>query len=249
MDDRGSISTDVAFLTRLRRVAISVLPMAMIACFYMLVALHWWQELLSEVHSIASSESVATHLLVAAHGLSTAVFFTILTVITFTRKQPLRRERRLKGWALPIIVTALFGVVGSGSPSSLSFAMALVSTTLVVGGTIFTIYSLRFLGRHFGVVSDVRGLVTQGPYGWVRHPLYAGEAITLAGVALAIGTPLAVGAYIAGLALQVWRARTEEEALTSVFPEYDAYASRTPMLVPGLRLRRPAKASPAASGD
>jgi protein-S-isoprenylcysteine O-methyltransferase Ste14 len=140
------------------------------------------------------------------------------------------------------------GITGVGDPRDMSLAAAIVSTALVVGGTIFTLYSLRFLGRHFGVVSDVRGLVTHGPYAWVRHPLYAGEAITLAGVVISVASPLTVAAFAIGMGLQAWRARTEEEALTSVFPEYRNYAERTPMLIPGLRFHR--ASDPAlSSGD
>jgi protein-S-isoprenylcysteine O-methyltransferase Ste14 len=112
----------------------------------------------------------------------------------------------------------------------------LVATVLVVGGTAFTMYALRHLGRHFGVVSDVRGLVTSGPYRWVRHPLYAGETITTIGLVLAVATPFTVTAFAIGFGLQVWRARVEEQSLTAAFPEYRDYASQTPMLIPLTRL-------------
>ncbi len=219
-----------------RKLLVSVVPTTLIAIFYAMVALHWWSELSAAVSAIRRSDDSAAHILAAAHAASTAFFFALLAVITVVRKQPLRRERRLKGWLLPLAVMAAMGVVGAGDPRSLPLPISFVATSLVVGGTVFTLYALRFLGRHFGVVSDVRGLVTSGPYAWVRHPLYAGEAITLAGVAISVGTPLSVAAFVIGLSLQAWRARTEEEALSAVFPEYAHYSRRTPMLIPGLRI-------------
>lgn len=226
----------------------SIIPVALIAGFYTLVSISWWGGFASHLSDMLAGINLSHSILGAAHALSTALFFAILAIITCTRKQPVRRERRLKGWVLPVVVMAAMGVTGIGVPRDLPLPLAVVSTALVIGGTAFTLYALRFLGRHFGVVSDVRGLVTSGPYAWVRHPLYAGEAITLAGVVISVASPLTIAAFIVGQSLQAWRARTEEEALASVFPEYRDYAARTPMLIPGLRLHRaPAPAS--ASGD
>ncbi|RIK39697.1 MAG: hypothetical protein DCC58_14895 [Chloroflexi bacterium] len=226
----------------------SMLPMTGIALFYALASFGWWKRMLADAREIIDAGFGLTPLLATIHALSTALFFTSLLIITFTRKQPIHRERRLKGWLLPVAVTAAVSITGMGDPRELPLAVSLVATALVVFGMIFTLYALRFLGRHFGVVSDVRGLVTNGPYAWVRHPLYAGEAITLAGVAIAVASPLTVFMFVLSMFLQVWRARTEEESLRTVFPEYRDYAARTPMLIPGFRFSRsPQPAS--ASGD
>jgi protein-S-isoprenylcysteine O-methyltransferase Ste14 len=149
-----------------------------------------------------------------------------------TRKEPIRREKRLKGWILPLIVTLSMSVVGWYEPRDFPVGVMLVSTFFVVTGTAFTIYALRHLGNHFGVVSDVRGLVTSGPYRWVRHPLYGGETLTTIGFVIAVANPLTIAVFSLGLALQIWRARVEEQSLTAAFPEYRAYAARTPMLIP-----------------
>lgn len=176
------------------------------------------------------------HLLGAVHAGSGALFFAIIGVMMLVRKEPIRRERRLQGWLLPMAVMAALAVVGGAPLQDYPAPVMLVATALVVAGTAFTIYALRHLGRHFGVVSDVRGLVTSGPYRWVRHPLYAGETITTIGFVLAVATPVTVAVFVLGLALQVWRAKVEEQSLTAAFPEYRDYAARTPMLLPLTRL-------------
>jgi len=108
-------------------------------------------------------------------------------------------------------------------------------TVLLACGLIFAIASVAFLGRCFGVLPDVRGLVTRGPYRFVRHPLYLGEVTALFGVAIgsqrwAIAVPL----WLITLVLQLVRTGFEERSLRAVFPEYGDYASRTKRLLPGL---------------
>lgn len=178
----------------------------------------------------------AKPLLIALHSASGAMFFGIIAVITMVRKEPLRREKRVIGWTLPLAVTLALAVVGWDNPKDYPTPVLIVATAFVVVGTGFTIYALRHLGRHFGVVSDVRGLVTSGPYRHVRHLLYAGETITTIGFVVAVASPITVIAFAGGIALQIWRASVEEQALADAFPEYQAYARRTPMLIPLLRV-------------
>jgi protein-S-isoprenylcysteine O-methyltransferase Ste14 len=76
------------------------------------------------------------------------------------------------------------------------------------------------------------GLVTNGPYRYIRNPIYAGGLIVVAaGVAshpsLVNG---ALGAVVlAGLLIRI---RCEERLLTVTYPEYAAYRARTGALLP-----------------
>jgi protein-S-isoprenylcysteine O-methyltransferase Ste14 len=115
--------------------------------------------------------------------------------------------------------------------------------------------SLLTLGRCFGLFPEARGLVTHGPYRYVRHPVYLGEFISGFGLllprlafsehyvlrlpfsdaalALNLGA-LNLGIFVLFVALQLWRASNEERALTAVFPEYAEYRRRTARLLPGI---------------
>jgi len=76
-------------------------------------------------------------------------------------------------------------------------------------------------------------LVDDGPYRWVRHPIYTGLLLAILGTALAVGEWRALLAVaIAGVAL--WRKLTREEALLGrEFGEaYAAYCARTRALIP-----------------
>jgi protein-S-isoprenylcysteine O-methyltransferase Ste14 len=211
------------------------IPATLLTTLYGGIALKKATTMATELAAVAGDDW-ARPLLLALHSASGAIFFGIIAAITIVRKEPLRRERRLIGWLLPFAVTLALAVVGWYDPRDYPTPVLLLGTAFVVAGTGFTIYALRHLGRHFGVVSDVRGLVTTGPYRYVRHPLYAGETLTTIGFVIAVASPLTIAAFALGIALQIWRAKVEEQALTAAFPEYQQYARRTPMLIPLVRV-------------
>jgi protein-S-isoprenylcysteine O-methyltransferase Ste14 len=76
-------------------------------------------------------------------------------------------------------------------------------------------------------------LIVAGPYRWVRHPIYTGVLLALAGTALALGEWRgALAVLLAGIAY--WRKlRIEEAVMRRQFGEtYARYAERVPALIP-----------------
>lgn len=106
-------------------------------------------------------------------------------------------------------------------------------------GLVFWI--LRALGRNFSTsLAEPETLVTDGPYRFVRHPLYA-AFLPLWVVLALIATNWFVGAAgIAGFAIVlVVRTPKEERLLLGRFgDEYRAYMQRTGRIVPKLTRRR-----------
>jgi protein-S-isoprenylcysteine O-methyltransferase Ste14/Flp pilus assembly pilin Flp len=192
----------------------------------------------------AAAGQLATWL-IAAYAvlkLAVAVAFTVFVVI---RGPALRRARR------PVAYLVCFAVLLPAllrAPSeAASPAVVIVGELIAVTGCAWMLVAALALGRCFGVLPEARGLVTTGPYGLVRHPLYLGELAAMAGLIVASPSPrnLAAGGVFA--AAQFARMRLEEAALTREFPEYADYAARTPRLVPRpARLLRPAPAWRAA---
>jgi protein-S-isoprenylcysteine O-methyltransferase Ste14 len=121
-------------------------------------------------------------------------------------------------------------------PQPIGPVMRVISTVLTLAGTLLSAWCLYHLGRSFSMVATARELKTTGSYAFVRHPLYAAETVMILGVILSHGSALAFGVGLVWLLLQIRRAQFEESVLRKTFPEYEDYARRVPMLIPGLRL-------------
>jgi protein-S-isoprenylcysteine O-methyltransferase Ste14 len=158
--------------------------------------------------------------------------FAALVVV---RPVPLRRGSNVSGILAALGAQAgvlVLGVVAGDSGSGLVLA---VSNVVLAAGLVFAIASLAFLGRCFGVLPDVRGLVTRGPYRLVRHPLYLGELTAVLGVAMGSDHwQFALPVWCLVVGLQLIRTHYEERTLRAEFPEYGPYAQRTKRLIPGL---------------
>ncbi len=116
--------------------------------------------------------------------------------------------------------------------------LQVLSTVLIIVGTLLSVYCIRQLGRSFSIRATARELVTEGPYKVVRHPPYGAEVLTIVGVVIGDGSPAAIALGLAWLALQIRRAQNEERVLRESFPEYSDYARRVPMLFPGFMAPR-----------
>jgi len=91
------------------------------------------------------------------------------------------------------------------------------------------------LGRSLSILPEGRRLVTDGPYRWVRHPLYVTEEIAVLGIFLQFLDGAAAAILLVHLAFQFLRMHEEEIVLERAFPEYEAYRRGTPSrLIPGL---------------
>ncbi|MGH7894018.1 MAG: methyltransferase family protein [Candidatus Binatia bacterium] len=75
-------------------------------------------------------------------------------------------------------------------------------------------------------------LVTDGPYRFVRHPIYLGQLLIAVGAPLTLGCRYALAVSCAAAVVLFVRARFEEDALARAYPEYRGYAARTWRLVP-----------------
>jgi protein-S-isoprenylcysteine O-methyltransferase Ste14 len=93
-----------------------------------------------------------------------------------------------------------------------------------------------YLSR-FARIQDDRGhtVVTSGPYGYVRHPMYAGVIVLFLCIPLVLGSWLALLPGAANAVLMVTRARQEDRMLRAELGGYEAYAHRVRYrLLPGV---------------
>jgi protein-S-isoprenylcysteine O-methyltransferase Ste14 len=77
-------------------------------------------------------------------------------------------------------------------------------------------------------------LVTTGPYQWIRHPIYSGILLGLAGTAIAVSAYWLIAVAITGAYFLV-SAVVEERTMAKLFPAaYPPYRRVTKMLIPFL---------------
>jgi len=95
-------------------------------------------------------------------------------------------------------------------------------------------------------------LVTRGPFGLVRHPLYLAAILVWLALWLVFASPLALALALLYVVPGYWiYARSEEEMLAAHFGEaYARYRNEVGMLLPRLRPTRAAvgPGPPPASG-
>ena len=111
-----------------------------------------------------------------------------------------------------------------------------VIIVLTVTGLVVAIVARRTLAGNWSravAFKEDHELITNGPYHYVRHPIYTGVLLMISSTALFVGTPSAgIGFLI--MVLAIWfKLRAEEELLSEHFPrEYPAYKQRTKALIP-----------------
>ncbi len=77
-------------------------------------------------------------------------------------------------------------------------------------------------------------LRTAGMYKFVRHPIYSGLLLLAVALTVNSGSLWTTAACVALVMLINVKARWEERHLAERFPDYTAYAARTPRFIPGL---------------
>jgi protein-S-isoprenylcysteine O-methyltransferase Ste14 len=106
---------------------------------------------------------------------------------------------------------------------------------LMAAGLAILIWGVRSLGRNLTPGTEPPAgaeLVTTGAYAHVRHPIYTGAVLLLAGYTL-VWSNWTLALLIGATALQFFKAkaRREERWLVARFPEYRAYRQRVRRVV------------------
>lgn len=168
-------------------------------------------------------------------GSALVAAFYALIIWAYVRRGPAKAtSSSVSAHAAAVTATLtpfVFPLLHSGAVST---KRELIADLLLVSGTAWSVWSLRSLGKNLSVIAQARSVVEDGPYRWVRHPLYSGEIVCCLGIALAAGTAAAAGVWGMLVALQVYRARREEQILIGTLATYAGYRSRTAALFPGL---------------
>lgn len=134
---------------------------------------------------------------------------------------------------LAAMVAALLGLWEMGalfSPSPLIIAVQ------VAAGGLMLWARFAFGRRSFHAAANPTsgGLVTSGPYRFVRHPIYAAIILFLAASVCSHPSPLTISLGLLAFAGALIRLFCEESLLVERYPEYREYARHTRRLLPGV---------------
>ncbi len=106
---------------------------------------------------------------------------------------------------------------------------------VLIAATLLHVNSMKHLGENYSPCFDSHRpfrLVKQGPYKYVRHPIYLANILLCAGYSLA-SCSLWVLAFSGYGAFKMLRAMEEEESyLSKTFPGYETYQAKTSRLIP-----------------
>jgi protein-S-isoprenylcysteine O-methyltransferase Ste14 len=132
-----------------------------------------------------------------------------------------------------LIVGILLTPVGKDWPLS-SVATAFASALTWIGLAL-VIWAVLVFGR--GVTpsplpSEKAQLRTRGPYRWIRHPMYTGVIVLMAGAALGRRNWIAAALWIVLVVFFLTKMRWEERHLFERYSGYSSYREAVPALLP-----------------
>lgn len=163
---------------------------------------------------------------------SSTCFLLLFSIFMLVRSRPQKKSEGVLGRG-----AALLGAFGSSGflllpVSDQPIWFAVLSACLVSLGTTFTVYSLSYLGRSISLFPEVRSLVMNGPYRFIRHPVYLGEAVALVGTMLLYKQPWSVLLLSLIVTAQWVRILREEVLFDRTLPAFAKYRCSSYCLLP-----------------
>lgn len=123
-------------------------------------------------------------------------------------------------------------------PTSLQWdPFTVIGLILLIGGTIFRIWSIQTLGKHFTVAVKTQAtqqLIKDGPYQIIRHPSYLGAYLAIVGSAVLLQAYYSIAfATVTMFLTYIYRITVEENTLINHFGNrYKEYQTETKKLIP-----------------
>jgi protein-S-isoprenylcysteine O-methyltransferase Ste14 len=159
-------------------------------------------------------------------GVANVVWVTgaaIMAVMSFARFAPRSTTVNLRTIVATGAMLILPCLMRPTSPST--GMIATIGLILELLGVLLTQIARIYMGRSFGLLPANRGIISNGPFRWVRHPIYFGWLILSIGYAMSYPNDRNVMLIVVTLPFMVWRI-DQEEAHLSADPEYRSYMDR-----------------------
>jgi len=185
-----------------------------------------------------------------------AVFSACVTAITLylVKRDPELLARRVRGGpaaekqrtqqVIQSVAGLAFVAIFIVAALDHRFSWSTVPTCLVTGGNVLVALGLgivflvfkenSFTSATIEIGADQR-VISSGPYSIVRHPMYTGAFVMLAGVPLALASWWSMCAVVPIVTVIVWRIFEEERFLTTNLAGYADYLANIKYrLLPGI---------------
>lgn len=105
-------------------------------------------------------------------------------------------------------------------------------------GVLFAIWARLHIGKYWSATVALKSehqLIRSGPYARIRHPIYTGIILAIAGTGLAVGRYAAILAMVIYIVAFWFKARKEEALLAGEFgPVFDEHRRSTGFFLPKL---------------
>jgi protein-S-isoprenylcysteine O-methyltransferase Ste14 len=175
-------------------------------------------------------------------GFAWLAIFILWAVLRFTTKKTVDSwsdiRARLALWGVLLAWFILFSDTLTARVLPIDPAIDYFGLALTLLGLGFAAWARFTIGRNWGdliTVQQDHELVRKGPYGIVRHPIYAGFMLATLGTAIIRGD---LGGLVAvALIVIAWgyKARLEESFMIKQFgAEYEQYRHDVKGLIPGV---------------
>lgn len=157
-------------------------------------------------------------------------------------REPIVRDERFRNFGKVIFLVSNLATLASfwtNSQALLPFCedhnLRLAGIVVLTAATLLYFNSMKHLGENYSPCFDSHRpfrLVKQGPYKYVRHPIYLANIILCVGYSLASCSlwVLALSGY--GTFKMVRALEEEESYLSKTFPGYEKYQANTSRLIP-----------------
>lgn len=137
-----------------------------------------------------------------------------------------------------VALVVLAEILGPGWPESVAVVLFVAGVTIIALGTALFLAGVLALGRSltpFPKPRDEASLNEGGAYGFVRHPMYGGVILAIAGWSLA-RTPVGLAMTAVAVLFLELKSRREEAWLVARYAGYEEYRRRVRWkFFPGLR--------------
>ena len=160
------------------------------------------------------------------------VVLTLVALLLLFGPLPAWRE-------VPLLRGVMLFLFGPASASAhVPPLRGVIGLVMTLAGVAFTIWARVRLGRNWSGTVEVKQkheLVRRGPYRIVRHPIYSGMLLAMAGTAIAFGEWRGYLGFAVALIGFKTKSLTEERFMSEQFGDaYARYKAEVKALIPGV---------------